>query len=320
MSHRTEQTSTERILVTGASGFLGKRLCRKLVARGAQFASTSLSTGVDLRNPSATVALLRSIQPTVIMHCAAYVGGIQFGYKYPAEIFASNLRIMVNLFEAAKEVGVRRLINPLPNCTYPAQATHFCEDQWWDGPMHESVMTYGMVRKASWVGAWAFARQFNLDTINLIFSNMYGPEDHFEEERSHALGALIRKFVWAKQRREPQVVVWGTGKPVREWLHVDDAAEAMLRAAEIPPMLEPVNIGVGKGISVLDLARLIKEYVGYQGEIVVDATKPDGAAHKTVNGSQGERLLGWRPQIKLRSGVRQTVDWYLENCPKEIAA
>lgn len=303
----------QRILVTGATGFLGKRVCRKLEARGAEFMRTSLGLGVDLECSRETIDLFHSTQPDVVLNCASYVGGIQFGYEFPADLFLRNIRMVVNLLEAAQKVGVKRLVNPISNCTYPAQATSFHEDSWWDGPLHESVLVYGFVRKASWVGTWAYAKQFGLDSLNLIMSNMYGPEDHFNEARSHALGALIMKFVRAKRNGDPRVIVWGTGKPVREWLHVDDGAEAMLRAVDAAPSLEPVNVGVGKGISVLDLAWMVKEYVGYEGEIVLDHTKPDGALYKTIDGTRGEKLLAWRPEINFRDGVRETVSWYLAN-------
>jgi GDP-L-fucose synthase len=204
-------------------------------------------------------------------------------------------------------------VNPISNCAYPAKASLFKEDEFWDGPLHDSVLVYGFVRKASWVGSWAYAKQYNLDVLNIILSNMYGPEDHFEEERSHALGALIMKFVEAKKQSLPQVVVWGTGKPVREWMHVDDGAEAMIRAIAVAPSIDPINIGIAKGISVGEMAKLIKELVGYQGEMVFDLTKPDGAPFKTVDGTLGEQHFGWRPSKDFKQGVKETIEWYLEN-------
>ena len=299
------------ILVTGATGFLGKRVCRQLDAAGLPHVKTSLSMGLDLRDASATSDFLAQVKPRQILNCAAFVGGIQFGYKHPAELFQNNLRMTLSLLEAAATHQVQRVVNPISNCAYPGQASLFKESEFWDGPLHESVMVYGFVRKASWIGSWAFAKQHGLDVLNIILSNMYGPEDHFEEERSHALGALIMKIVRAHRTGEPRVVVWGSGKPVREWLHVDDGAEAMVRGLQVAATVEPVNIGVGKGISVLDMALLIKEMVGYQGELVLDTSKPDGAPYKTVDGSHGAALFGWQPGRSFRQGVRDTVDWYL---------
>jgi GDP-L-fucose synthase len=299
------------ILVLGSTGFLGKAVCRNLTNRNLPFVGSSLRQGVDLRDREAVTRLFDQVRPSCVLNCAAYVGGIQFGYKHPAELFSNNLLMTINMLEAAREVGVGRIVNPISNCAYPAQATLFRESEFWDGPLHESVMVYGFVRKASWVGSWAFAKQHGLDVVNLILSNMYGPADHFEEERSHALGALVMKFVEAKRVGRPEVIVWGTGAPVREWLHVDDGAEAMVRAMSAPPTLEPVNIGVGRGISILDLANQIREAVGYQGRVVLDPTKPDGAPYKTVDGTRGAELLGWSPERSLAMGIRETVAWYL---------
>lgn len=301
------------ILVTGATGFLGKRVCRKLDEAGIEYYRTSLSLGTDLRNFEQTNDLFDKLKPDYVINCAAYVGGIQFGYKHTAELFKNNLEMTTNLLEVCHKYNVKRLINPISNCAYPAKATLFKEDEFWDGPLHESVMVYGFVRKASWIGSWAYQKQYDMDVINLILSNMYGPEDHFEEERSHALGALIMKFVKAKENNERYVVVWGTGTPVREWLYVDDGAEAMIRALNIEKHIDPINIGVARGISIIDMAELIKKYVGYEGEIKLDTSKPDGAVYKTVDGSKGKQLLDWEPSKNFEDGVKETIEWYIKN-------
>lgn len=301
------------ILVLGATGFLGKTVCRKLDERGLSYVTSSRSMGVDLREREQVIKLFKKVKPEYVLNCAAYVGGIQFGYKHFGEIFSNNLAMTINILEATRQTGVKRLVNPISNCAYPAQATLFKEDEFWDGPLHESVMVYGFVRKAFWVGSWAYNFQYGLDIINIILSNMYGPGDHFEEERSHAMGALIMKFVKAKENKEDHVLVWGTGKPVREWLHIDDGAEAMIRSMDIAPHREPINIGVASGISVLDMANQIKECVGYRGELRLDPDKPDGAAYKTVDGTKGEKLFGWKPRISLEQGIRETVEWYIQN-------
>ena len=301
------------IVVTGATGFLGKRVCRALDSKSIEYVGTSLSQGLDLRDRVATIDFFQKHQARYILNCAAYVGGIQFGYKHPVELFQSNLQMTLNLLEAAHLNKVMRLVNPISNCAYPGEATFFKEDEFWSGPLHESVMVYGFVRKASWVGSWAYAKQYGLDVINLILSNMYGPEDHFEEERSHALGALIMKIDRAKDVNQPEVIVWGSGKPVREWLHVDDGAEVMIRALDVAPSIDPINIGIGKGISILQMAQIIKEEVGYDGELVLDLTKPDGAPYKTVDGGRGAKHFGWVPQREFKQGIRDAINWYIKN-------
>lgn len=199
------------ILVTGATGFLGKRVCRKLEETGRAFTRTSLSGGTDLRNFDQALALFQSTRPKAVLHCASFCGGIQFGLKNPADVFRNNMPMIANLFEVAHRTGVERIVNPLANCVYPAQLVLFEESRFWDGPLDETVQVYGLLRKISWAGSWAYANQEGLQTINLVLSNLYGPEDYFDEERSHALGALVMKFVEAKNSGAPEVVVWGLG-------------------------------------------------------------------------------------------------------------
>lgn len=301
------------ILVTGCTGFLGKRVCRKLESSAIPFFGISQQNGPDLRDRQETVGFFKEKRPLQVINCAAFVGGIQFGCKYPADLFHNNLQMTINLLEAAQTSKVQRVVNPISNCAYPGAATFFKEDEFWNGPLHESVMVYGFARKAAWVGAWAYAKQYGLDVINLILSNMYGPEDHFEEERSHALGALIMKIIMAKRNGQKEVIIWGTGKPVREWLHVDDGAEAMVRALHVAPCVDPINIGIGKGISVWEMANLIKDLVGYEGDMVLDTSKPDGAPYKTVDGSRGEQHFGWVPNRDFKKGVAEAIQWYVEH-------
>jgi GDP-L-fucose synthase len=301
------------ILVLGSNGFLGKRMCKFLKKKQIIFDAISRENGPDLVNRLDTLKFFEKNKPQVVLNCAAHVGGIEFGKKYPADIFHQNLQITLNILEACTKNKIKRLVNPISNCTYPAKANFFKEEEYWDGPMHESVMVYGLARKASWMGSLAFSKQYNLDTVNLIFSNMYGPEDHFEEERSHALGALVMKILKAKKNKKKIVTIWGTGKPVREWLHVDDAAEAMFRAIDARKCEEPINVGVGKGISIIELANKIKNISGYQGDFVFDTTKQDGADYKTMDSDFAKKYFNWVPSIKFKKGLEDTIDWYTEN-------
>jgi GDP-L-fucose synthase len=295
------------ILVTGASGFLGKRLIKLLERKNHSYILTNKSRGLDLRDLNSTLDFFEKNRPDYVLNCAAYVGGIQFGYKHSAEMFDNNLRITLNLLKACSQFGVKRLVNPISNCSYPGEAEVFKEIEFWNGPLHDSVMVYGFVRKASWVGSWAYAKQYGLDSINIILPNVYGPEDHFDEERSHALGALIMKIANAKKHNLSEVVIWGSGKPV------DDAAEAMVRSLFISSYEAPINIGVGRGISIIDMALLIKNIIGYEGDLVLDQSKPDGAYCKIMNGDLGKQIFKWQPSIKFQDGIKDTIEWYLSN-------
>jgi GDP-L-fucose synthase len=305
----------KKIFVPGGNGFLGSRVVEKLKEKNFPFLSLSLRNGIDFRQFELTNRLFQKEKFDAVINCAAFVGGIQFGCSRPGEIFFNNVSMCTNLIEASRLAGVRRFVNPLSNCTYPQQLSELKENEWWNGSLHESVLAYGYARKASWVQSWAYQQQYGFETVNLILPNMLGPGDHFDEVRSHALGALIGKFVEAKRKSLPHVVVWGTGKPIREWLYVDDGAEALIRALDIDHLVDPINIGVGKGISTIELAKMIKNVVGYEGDIVLDTSKQDGTPCKIMNVAKMKQIFNWEPQTSLEQGIRKTVEWYLEEYP-----
>ena len=304
----------KKIFVPGGNGFLGKHVVKKLEDNNIDFVSLSLRDDVDFRDFKQTKELFEKEKFDAVINCAAFVGGIEWGIKRPGEIFFNNILMSTYLIECARLYNVKKYINPISNCSYPAHLTkNFKEEEWWDGPLHESVLVYGFVRKASWVQSWAYDKQYGFKTINLILPNMYGPGDHFDESRSHALGALIMKFVEAKRKDQPEVIVWGTGKPVREWLYVEDGAEILVKALEIEPTIEPINVGVGEGISILELAELIKEIVRYEGRITLDTSRPDGAPYKTMDNTRLRKIFNWVPPTSLKEGIGKTIKWYIEN-------
>ena len=241
----------EKIFVAGGTGFLGKRVLKRLKKDGYNCVTTSFSMGVDFRDKTQTEKFFEKEKPTIVINCAAYVGGIKFGMEHEGEIFYNNTLINTNLIESARKYKIKRFINPISNCSYPdVISKDFKEDEWWDGPLHKSVLVYGFAKKATWVQSYAYHNQYGMDFINFLVPNMYGPDDHFNEVRSHALGALIMKIVEAKEGNAPEVVIWGTGKPVREWLYVDDCVESFIRALDCAPSVDPINLGQGIGISI----------------------------------------------------------------------
>jgi len=298
------------ILLLGSNGFLGKNVKNKLKEINIPFRETSLSQGVDLRNREEAFNLFKIVKPKTVINCSAYVGGIQFGLQNEADIFINNLKIITNIYEASVINGVDRIINPISNCIYPGEHHYFKIEEIWNGPLHPSVFVYGMVRKMLLVASQAFKSQHGLNTLNIIFSNMYGPGDHFDEIRSHALGALVFKIINAKKNKQESVTVWGTGEPVREWLYVKDAAEALVRAINTVDSVSPINVGVGYGISIKELAEKIKLLMNYNGNLVFDPTKLDGALHKTMDGKSGEVYFNWSPQTFFEEGLIETIRWY----------
>lgn len=304
----------KKIFVAGNTGFLGKRVVKRLKEEKMNYVGASLDTGIDFRDRNQTENFFSKEKPDILINCAAFVGGIKFGLEHEGEIFYNNVLINANLIECSRKYAIKRFINPISNCSYPdVTRRDFKEKEWWSGHLHPSVLVYGFVKKGTWVQSYAYHNQYGMDFINFLVPNMYGPGDHFDEVRSHALGALIMKIVKAKEEKLPKVIVWGTGKPIREWLYVDDCVEAFVRTLTIPPSLEPINIGQGIGISIRDLARLIKEIVGYKGRLVFDTSRPDGAPYKVMNVDKFKKIFNWLPPIKLEDGIKKTVKWYYKN-------
>lgn len=304
------------VLIMGATGFLGKRLAKKLDDKKIKYVKFSKSLGVDFTNLQEFSSAIKNlpIKVDAIINCAALVGGIKYGLEHAAEMFYANSMISANLYEVARQHDIKKIVNPISNCSYPRDLTgQFSEKEWWNGELDESVAVYGMVRKISYLQSVAYFKQYGIKTTNLIVPNMYGPEDHFDEVRSHALGALIRKISSAKMKGEKRVVVWGTGSPVREWLYVDDCAEAIYRSLSSLDTIEPINLGCGKGISIKDLAFLIAEIIDYKGELHFDESKPDGAPYKVMDVTRCNEYFQWLPEMSLKDGIKESVKWLHAN-------
>lgn len=300
------------ILVLGGSGFLGLNVCKLLEEGGVEYVAASLSTGTDLRIKSDVDKLFSAVKPNTVINCASYVGGLQFGLAHPTELFVNNMLMTLNIYQALGKHSISKIVNPVSNCTYPGKSSIFKVDEWWDGPMHDSVLIYGLTKKALWVASQAYNAEFGIVANHIILPNMYGAEDHKDELRAHALGALILKFVKAKLEGSTKVIVWGTGSPIREWLHVRDGAQALVRSIPLDLGRDPINVGRGQGISIKDLAYKIREIVDVDCEICFDRSKPDGAPMKTIDGSTGASKLGWVPEIDLDDGLRETISSYFK--------
>jgi len=306
------------IVVTGGTGFLGSRIIEKLKQnKNLNVYSVSRREGIDIREYNKFKNFLEKCSVDLVIHTAALSGGIAINYHRPVEMVESNTLIGLNVVKTCNELGVKKLITILPNCVYPSGLEEYEESKFWDGAMHESVVTVGIPRKTMWGLCFAYCRQDpSFKPIHLIYPNMYGPNDHFEPILSHALGALISKIIEAKHNGDNHVEIWGTGKPIREWLYLDDGVEAILRVIDnidkfIPNEL--MNIGVGKGISIKDMAEIIKKIVGWNGMFIYKTDMPDGSAKKILNCDKMFEKLKWRPTTDFTDGVRLTVEWYEKN-------
>ena len=302
-----------KVLVVGSNGFLGKHVKSLLDSedRHHVFEITGKDQ-VDLTRYEFLSDYLSEFKPKVIINCAAFVGGISYGYKHPAKMLYENSLMAINLYKASLEHNVDKLINPISNCAYPGKLTTYKEEYFFDGPPDKSVYNYGISKRLYVQLGDSFFEENNFSSVNVVISNMYGPYDHFDIERSHALGAIIKKVHDAKKDNINKVEIWGTGKPIREWLYVKDGAEALIRSMSLEPGHHFFNVGVEKGISVIELAEIIKEKFGWNGEFELNTSKPDGVLEKKVDGNLGQIKLGWRPETNLNDGIQTTIDWYIE--------
>ena len=302
--------SDDRVFVAGHRGLVGSAIVRRLEAEGFENILTCSRDELDLTDRQAVEDFFQRQRPEYVFLAAARVGGILANDSRPAEFIRDNLLIQTHVIDAAWRCGVRKLLFLGSSCIYPKHAPQPLREEYLlTGPLEPTNSAYAVAKIAGLEMCAAYRRQYGFNAISLMPTNLYGPGDNFDLKTAHVLPALLRKFHEAKQSGARQVSVWGTGTPRREFLHVDDLADAaafLMRCYDDP---EPINVGVGQDISIAALAELIQEVVGYAGEIVFDPSRPDGTPRKLLDVSRLERL-GWRPRIGLREGIRWTYEWY----------
>jgi len=304
-----------KILTIGTNGCLGSWVNKLLQSEHSNFEILEIpgKEECDLTEFSEISNYLKEKSPDVVINCAAFVGGISYGYKYPVEMLSKNSLMAMNIYKASNDNAVKKLINPISNCAYPAEFTTYKEEDIFNGPPDKSVFNYALSKRLFIQLGQAYFDQYTFSSANVVLSNMYGPGDHFYAERSHALGAIIKKICDAKINNLNTVEIWGTGKPIREWLYVEDGARSLIKSINIPDGHHLFNVGVEKGISIKELAEIIKLEVGWDGEFNYDQSKPDGVLEKKVDGTKGKEILEWEVSTELRIGIRNTVDWYNKN-------
>jgi GDP-L-fucose synthase len=315
------QLTTKRITVTGGAGFLGAYVVRKLKESGCENIFVPKRSDYDLVNNEAVKKLYRDAAPDIVIHLAARVGGIGANEQNPGKFFYENLMMGVQMMEQGRLAGVEKFVAIGTICAYPKFVpVPFKEEELWNGYPEETNAPYGLAKKMLLVQAQAYRQQYGFNAIYLLPVNLYGPGDNFDPKSSHVIPALVKKCIDANRLGSKKIVVWGTGKPTREFIYVEDAAEAIVLATERYNKGEPVNIGSGIEISVKDLVGLIVELTGFEGQVVWDTSKPDGQPRRRLDISRAEREFGFKAKTKFREGLRKTIDWYLTVKIEEVEA
>jgi GDP-L-fucose synthase len=301
----------KKLVVTGGAGFLGKQVVRKLEEQGCRKIFVPRSKDYNLMDMEAVQRLYRDTRPDIVIHLAARVGGIGFNQSYPASLFYDNAIMGIQMMEAARQESIDKFVAVGTVCAYPKfTKVPFKEEDLWNGYPEETNAPYGLAKKMLLVQSQAYRQQYGFNAIFLLPVNLYGPGDNFDLQSSHVIPALIRKFTEAVQNKQREVEVWGTGEVSREFLYVEDAAEAIVLATERYNKPEPVNIGAGFEIKIKDLVKLIAELTGFSGEIRWDKTKPDGQPRRRLDVSRAKKEFGFEAKIDLREGLKRTIEWY----------
>ena len=301
----------KRVTVTGGKGFLGSYILEKLEQRGCKHIVVADLPDYDLTKLPDIKRMYREQKPDIVIHLAAVVGGIGANRENPGKFFYENAIMGIQLMHEAYLNKIEKFVALGTICAYPKfTPVPFNEENIWNGYPEETNAPYGLAKKMMLVQSQAYREQYDFNSIFLLPVNLYGPRDNFDPKSSHVIPALIKKCIDAKERGESQITVWGTGKPSREFIYVEDAAEGLLLAAEKYNKSEPVNIGAGFEITIKDLVDLIVKYTGFKGKVTWDTSKPDGQPRRMLDTSRAEKEFGFKAKISFEEGLRKTIEWY----------
>ncbi|MBD2715728.1 NAD-dependent epimerase/dehydratase family protein [Microvirga sp. STR05] len=303
-----------KVVVFGANGFVGSNVVEVLRENGVEPVQASRSTGLDLRDTKQVTEFLAQHRPRFVVNCAAHVGSLNYVTEQAATVIADNTRMIMGMYEAVAAACPQAIvINPLANCAYPGAAESYREDEWWNGHIHRSVLAYGSTRRLLWTVAESFQMQYAVRSINLLTPNMYGPYDSTDPNKAHALNALVSKFVKAEKIKQTELPIWGTGVAVREWLYARDFARLLWEIMLIPDragLEQPLNVAQNDGLSVKELVDIIQSKFDYQGKVVWDHSKPDGAPKKVMDDTRFRRVFPDFKFTDFEQGIANTIAYY----------
>ena len=299
------------IVVTGGAGFLGRAVCQRLQALGASDVLIPRRAGFDLTTVAGVERLYTEMRPQIVLHLAAEVGGIGANMMNPGRYFYANMAMAMHLIEGARRYGVEKFLQTGTICAYPKfTPVPFQEENLWNGYPEETNAPYGIAKKAAMVMLDAYRIQYGLKSAYVLPVNLYGPHDNFDLQTSHVIPALIRKCVEAQRARALHIECWGNGSASREFLYVDDAADGLVRAAEVMNVPEPINLGTGNEIIIRKLVELIAKLCDFHGEIRWDITKPDGQPRRCLDTKRAQERLGWQAKVGFEDGLKRTIEWF----------
>ena len=308
----------KKVIVTGGAGFLGKFVVKKLKDRNCKDIFIPKIEEYDLRNLETIKKMYRDAKADIVIHLAAVVGGIGANRENPGSFFYDNIIMGIQLMEQARLTRIEKFVALGTICAYPKfTPVPFKEEDLWSGYPEETNAPYGLAKKMLLVQSQAYRQQYGFNSIFLLPVNLYGPGDNFNPKSSHVIPALIKKFYDAKINNQSEVIVWGTGKATREFLYVEDCAEAIVLATEKYDKHDPVNIGAGFEISIKDLAEKIRQNIGFKGKIVWDTTKPDGQPRRCLDTSKAYAEFGFKAKVSFDEGLKKIIDWYILNIARK---
>lgn len=303
-----------RVLVLGSTGFIGKSLTSRLRLENHEVFTCSRSEGIDILNYNLIAEKIKLVQPEIIFNVATHGGSIHYVSEKAGDVFNDNVQMVLNIYNAVKEhCPTAKIINPFSNCSYPGDSLIQNEESWLSGEVHPSIFSFGNSKRTTFYLSWCFNKQHGIKTVNLLFPNTYGPGDSCDPNKTHALNGIIIRMLKAKRSGDDKFIIWGTGKPIREWAYVDDFTEALIRAINIEHLEYPINVGQQRGYSILESTMMVQKACGYEGNIICDLQYPDGDAVKVLGNSKFHVHFPEFEFYDHEKGIENTVSYYKEN-------